>query len=554
MHFSSEYIIHQTVKEENMNFFKRIKQFVLPFKLKFFGAYILIALQCIAKLYSPKITNLIIDKALSESNVKELYHYIFLLCIAFAISELCRVFQMAFLVNIGENMTINLRCNLYKAITGASVQDVREKETGDIISRIVNEIPSVSEFYTRVIPSLFTNIFVLFVGIIMMCILDYRCTMVTILILPAIYFATKYFSPQIKNITKQGAELNAQFISLAEQIINNLIIIKHNHVYGYSDRCFEMKVNDIKKNKYDLTKYNIIMSTVLTIITFIPNVFIMVWGGKMVLNSNMTIGTLVALNSYVGFLISPVVYFAQSAISFQQNEVIIKRYEEIVFKYDTYKKDNLVGTKEIKEFDNLIFCNVKFNYGNKTLLENLNFEIKAGEIVQIIGRNGTGKTTLINLLTGLLKPISGEILINNQNISLLNLEKIICVVTQENHFFEDTVENNILLDRIDLKENILPVASELDYLDIISSDTLNLKSKLNSKGNNISGGQAQKINIMRSLILNSPVVVFDEVDTFLDQKSKQAIYKYINLHQEKTFVFISHEIIENITVDKIIYL
>lgn len=368
------------------------------------------------------------------------------------------------------------------------------------------------------------------------------------------FFVTKFFSPQIKNITKHGTELNAQFTALAEQIINNLIIIKHNYAYNYTDKRFRIRTNDIKKNNYNLTKYNILMTTTLSIITFVPNIIIMIWGGGMVLSNNMTIGTLVALNSYVGYLISPVVYFAQSVISFQQNEVIIKRYEEIIFKYDTYKKNSLMETEEIKRFDFLIFNNVEFNYGNKSLIESLSFEIRAGENVQIVGKNGTGKTTLINLIVGILKPISGEILINNQNINSLNLKNIICVVTQENHFFEDTVENNILLDRIQLKDNIISVASELNYLDIINSDTLNLESKVNSQGNNISGGQAQKINIMRALILNSPIVVLDEVDTFLDQKSKQAIYKYIISHEEKTFIFISHEIMDNITVDKVIYL
>lgn len=535
-----------------MNFLKRIKQFVLPFKVHFLCAYILIIFQCITKLYSPKITNFIIDEALSKSNINALYYYILLLCITFTVSQLCQILQTIILVNIGENMTIRLRHNLYEAITRASIKEAREKETGDIINRIVNEIPKISEFYTSALPGLFTNSFVLFIGIFLMWSLDYRCTIVTILILPAIYLVTKFFLPQIKNITKQGTELNAQFTALVEQIMNNLIIIKQNHVYNYSDKRFVTKVNSIKINKYNLTKYNMIMSITLTIITFIPNIFIMIWGGRMVLNNNMTIGTLVALNSYVGYLISPVVYFAQSVISFHQNEIVIKRYEEIISKYD--KNSSLIGMKEIETFDTLIFHNVRFNYGNKSLIENLSFEIKAGENVQIIGKNGAGKTTLLNLITGILKPISGEILINNQNINSLNLKKIICVVTQENHFFEDTVENNILLERNELKENIISVASELNYLDIISSDALNLESRINSHGNNISGGQAQKINILRALVLNSPIVIFDEVTTFLDQNSKQAIYKYINSHREKTFIFISHEIIENIKVDRVIYL
>lgn len=160
----------------------------------------------------------------------------------------------------------------------------------------------------------------------------------------------------------------------------------------------------------------------------------------------------------------------------------------------------------------------------------------------------------INLLTGILKPISGKILINYMNIDSLNLGKLISVVTQENNFFDDTVGNNILLDKKDLKKNIFEVASEIGFLDILNGERLNIDSHLNSKGNNISGGQAQKINILRALVLDCPIIIFDEVDTFLDQKSKQAIYQYINMHQDKTFIFISHEVVEDVTVDKVIYL
>ncbi len=532
-----------------MNFFKRIKQFVLPFFGEFVCAYVFIIIYCLTSLLKPKITNFILDYAIVEKNIEKLKYYILLFCIIFGVSELCRICQNIMLLIAGENMTLTFRRKMYVAITRMPIINIRKTESGDIINRIVNEIPQIADYYTKTIPNFMTNIISLGVGIFMMWNLNYYCTIITIIFLPFIYIVTKIFSPKIKSISRESTEKNAKFMSVIEQILNNITIIKHNYDYTYIDTHALSDMQNIKTNKYRLARMNIIMTALLTIITFIPNVFVLLWGGIKNIEGVMTIGTLVALNSYVGYLISPIIFFAQSAIGFQQNEVIVCRYENII---EWYQEDR--SKKTVVDFKDIHFSNITFSYGKKKLMENINFQINRGEVVQIIGRNGAGKTTIVNLLSGLLKPTQGKICVNDVPLDQVNLAGLISVVTQEYHFFDDSIKNNILLGKKYSEQRIIALAEELDFKDIIESEKLNLNSKLEGKGSNISGGQAQKINILRALIADNPIVIFDEVDTFLDFESKKSIVKYVTNHIEKTFIIISHEIVKDVNIDKKIYL
>ncbi|WP_349670651.1 ABC transporter ATP-binding protein [Lacrimispora sp.] len=529
-----------------MNFIKRVKQFVLPFLGEFICAYIFIIIFCLTTLLKPKITNFILDNAIGRRNIENLQKYILLFCMIFIISELCRICQSIMLLIIGENMTLSLRKKIYIAATRNSLVDIRKVESGDIINRIVNEIPQIADYYTKTIPNFMTNIIALFTGIFMMLNLDLYSTIVTIIFLPLIYIVTKCFSPKIKKISKESTEKNAKFMSILEQILNNITIIKHNYDYSYIDKHAFGNMQDIKKNKYRLAKMNFIMTVLLTIITFIPNVFILLWGGIRCIEGKITIGTLVALNSYVGYLISPVIFFAQSAIGFQQNEIVVCRYENIIDSYHEEKKNK----KKVTDFNSICFSHVDFGYEMNTMLQDLNFVINKGDIVQIVGRNGVGKTTIVNLLCGLIRPVKGEVCINDLSLVEIDLEGLISVVTQDYHFFDDSIKNNILLGKNFPDQKIKILAQELNFDDIINTEKLNLGSIIMGKGGNISGGQAQKINILRALVSDAPIIIFDEVDTFLDIESKKSVEKYILNHQEKTFILITHQNFIDINITK----
>ena len=534
-----------------------MQQFAGPFKALFLCGYVLNGVQCIARLSGPKLTNYMIDNALLKQNAGALYKSVLLFCLLFAISEISRMLQTSLFVHVQESMTVWLRKNMEKAITRCGIYELRKIETGDLIHRMAVEIPRISAFYTKELPAFFTNAFILFFGIVMMWKLNARCTIAAGIILSALYFAVRYFLPQIQHITQQRTEQSAHFTAIVEEILEHGIILKLNQAYQYGDARFEKAAENLQLETEKLAKHQLIMSAVLTLITLFPNLFLYLWGGKLVLARQMTVGTLIALNAYVGYLISSVVYFAQSFVRFQQSEVGMKRYEEILSLCGNNEAidERRDAIKAVKNFRTLSFQHVSFRYKERLALEDVSFEIEAGQRVWITGENGAGKTTLAYLMAGLLKPDGGKILFNGkdmQEVGFYSFNPMICMVTQENHLFEDTAVKNILLGRNELKDKLPCLFSEWDALGFFDGSFP--KRKINSKGTDISGGQAKKINILRALLKDAPLVIFDEAEAFLDAKAKEALWRYIGTHPEKTFVLISHEKPANIKFEQHIFL
>lgn len=536
-----------------MGFREKWKSFISPFAGRIFLAYVIIIAKCVAVLYLPQISRELVDKGVMAKDVAALCYYALLNLGVFLAAEGCAVLKTVILVNVGENMSIGLRQKLQKSIVYSPLLKIREHETGDLISRVVGEVTKITDFYSKEIPDFFADASILILGVVVMGRIDLVCTAVTIASLFLIYISSKKLSPKIREVAKQGSVLTAKFTSLVEQIVNNVPLLKYTRGYGYVTGRFNGEVQDIKSNRYKQRKYDITLMGLFSIFFFLPTIFMPFWCGYKIIQGEMSVGTYFALNAYLFTLAAPVMSFIQTTVSFQQNDVYVQRHTEVLAKCEAPAQIPVALKKE-RVLASVAFKNVGFSYGEKRIFEDLSFTVKAGERVQIKGGNGSGKSTLINLLMGILKPSEGMILINDQELSRVDTENLMCLVPQGTYFFEDSVENNILLGRENLKERLEPLVGELNLPDIIAGEKVNLKTSLSGKGTNVSGGQAQKINVLRSLLIDAPLVIFDEVDTYLDQNTKEAIYTYVNNHKEKTFIFISHEAVGDVVMDQVIYL
>jgi ABC-type multidrug transport system fused ATPase/permease subunit len=202
--------------------------------------------------------------------------------------------------------------------------------------------------------------------------------------------------------------------------------------------------------------------------------------------------------------------------------------------------------KEITVFNNNIsFKNISYSFNDKkNFLNNLNFEVKKNKILGILGPSGSGKSTLINIIVGLLKPENGEIFLDNQVVNNIerNWKKLFSYVPQHIYIFDENVRNNILLDdKYDYvtDEEIMDLLKKLKLSNAIGN---NLKKKLEIDGNNLSGGEKQRIGIARALITNKPILILDEATNSLDKKSQNEVLEIVkSLKKEKTIIIISHD-------------
>jgi len=233
-----------------------------------------------------------------------------------------------------------------------------------------------------------------------------------------------------------------------------------------------------------------------------------------------------------------------------------RRINEVLKHKNSLKFTN---TKKINSFNNLVFKNVSFKYGSeaKNVLEKLNFEIKKGETVAIIGSTGSGKSTLINLLPRFIDPTEGEILINGVDIKSLsrkNISKIFSYIPQKYFLFNDTIENNICYGKKYNFNLIKKAAINACAEEFIKSQKGGYKSVIEQKGNNLSGGQKQRISIARALYANSDCVIFDDSFSALDFITDRKVRENIKEKYKCTKIIIATRISTVSDADKIIVL
>lgn len=537
-----------------MNFFRCGNRALGNLKWRYIGAFLLVLLSTAGKIYLPMTFLAIYDEAILARNYEALCYYSLRVVWVFVFMLITNLCGCALLFNVREKMIVRLRQNLHNAILKSPFLNLRKMETGDLINRVVLESDSIGLFYTGQVPNFLLNLFMLLGTVVFMGSIDFGCTALCLLLLFGVYFATKYYSPKIMSVSKEELELRAGLTSLAEQIVQNIPLLKYVKGYGYAASSFGTRIDAMKRNKYKLTKWQQWFTRASDFMIFLPMILVdVIWGLK-VITGAITFGSYAILLSYTGKLLEPASSIFSYIGEFQGRKAMVQRHEEVLKLCPRGEEQGIGKLKTAKQFESIAFKRVNFNYGEKRVLEQLSFKIKAGERVQLKGGNGSGKSTIINLMAGLLEPTEGEILFNGESLEQIDIGKLMAVVPQGSYFFEDTVEDNILLGREDSKGELKPLVEELNLQELLEGEKVNFKTQLTSRGDNVSGGQAQKINILRSLLTNAPLVIFDEVDTFLDPKTKDSIYKYVQSHQEKTFIFISHEELTKIKMDQVINL
>lgn len=495
-----------------------------------------------------------LDDGILGRNLEATYYYISIMLGAILLKQCFGNLQRILLVNVGENLTQLLRRKISFAVTRKPLVDMQQKEAGDVIARTVTETTTISAFYTSVIPTFFSNVTLIFMGVILLCRIDIKRTLLFLVFAPLIVMVTRYYSAKLQAVSKVITEKTAGLNSIVEQLVHNLLLLKQTRAYAYGDDRFKSQCVDIRTSVYKHTRYNIFFYVIIALIFIASYNIGLLWCGSEVVAGVMSVGTLLAVTDYMYMLLDPLAYFAQATTEYQRNIVFVDRFEDLVSDIGDTKEDAETLLLPSKEVKSLSFNNVSFSYGEKEIFKNLSFELMAGEKLQIKGKNGSGKSTLINLLTGVLTPQGGEILLNDKKVENIAIEQYIAVVPQNSCFFDDSIENNILMDRAQPKESILSLGDELGIKEELQGENLNLQKALVAKAGNISGGQAQKLNLLRTLLTDTPIVVFDEVDTYLDVSTKQAVYSYVHNHLEKTYIFISHEPIEGMHMDKIVQL
>ncbi|NUU96991.1 ABC transporter ATP-binding protein [Marinitoga sp. 1138] len=522
--------------------------------------FIIIASLCLiggvsAELILPYLNKIVIDDIIVGGKRNLLFPVlagIFFITIFRALMGYSQEFLFDF---TGSQISKNIKNDLFKHIQKLPFTYFDKTNTGELMSRIGEDVDNIWNAlgFGISIAVEFALYFIL--GSLVLFYLNWKLALISLISAPAIaYLATKLeneIGKAFDKISDQAAVIN----TTAQENISGVRLVK-----AFAREKYEiMKFLKLNNENYELNlEKSRIWGKYFPTIEFLGNgalILVVTVGGALVIKGNISIGTLVAFNGYMWMIVWPMRLIGWLSNIFSQANASAKKIEKIL-KEDT---EDFKGIKIEKLNGEIEFKNVSFKYDNEYVLKNINFKIKPGKTLAIMGPTGCGKSTLISLLSRFYEIDEGEILIDGINIkdfSLNTLRKNISYVFQDTFLFSDTVKENIKYgkDNIDDKE-IISACKEAQAYDFIMKLPEKFDTIIGERGLGLSGGQKQRLTIARALIKKAPIIIFDDATSALDMDTEYELLKSIYSKElQNTKIIIAHRISAVKNADEIIYL
>lgn len=453
---------------------------------------------------------------------------------------------------ISKDITYNLRDQINKKLFKVSLNYYTKNKQGDILSIITNDLDNISTTISTEIVGIIKSIILFFSLLIIMFSISIKLTIIIIAIIPIIIILLLITVIKSSKYYKENQDTLGKY--------NDFIL---NSYKGYKTiKCFNQtnkfidKEENINSILYKNTwKSNFISSLMQPIVQFSSNInflIVCIFGSILVIKGNITLGNLQAFLTYAKNFNSPLISIASTIGILEQALVSNERINYFLM---TEEEKEINKLKKYNFNQDITFKNIDFSYTEKKVLENINFTIKKGQKIAIVGETGSGKTTLIKLLLNLYQPTNGEILIGNKNIQEIDrttLRNNIGVVLQDSWLFEGTIQENIDYGNSN-DINDVKKAAKLTNLDEIIAKLPNNYNFLIDDNNKLSKGEKQLISIARVFMHKKDILILDEATSNIDIETEIKIKDAINkLMKDKTCLIIAHRLSTIINSDNII--
>lgn len=491
----------------------------------------------------------------TKTMLKILFIYTFISLLQLAFTWIYEIIEL----KIGQKIVRDFVNSLVDKILNKKNIGLESKDPGDLTTLVFEDIDNLKIFFTELLSDLLLHIIVSVVCFIAIARIDLNISYVVfftilITIIVQIYFpkilAKKYLDLKDKTIKYNGFIQNI-IINLVDVVTINV----NNEVKRINNNNLYNKQQEEAKITYMYNNNNVVL-TVISNITLFSICYISI--EKLNLET-MTSGTIVSLIVYFQKIYTEIIKLVSTNMKIQENFISVDRIKEY---YQNLSKeiasDNFKEKKSIDNIKQIVWNDVSFRYKNeKSIIKSMNFIIEKGDLVLIQGENGKGKSTIFKILYGILTKYTGDIFINGINkndIDDENLRKNISYISQKSYIFPDTIRNNITLWEEYSNEMIDNVIDIVGLNKFISESKNGIDEIIENKGNNISGGEYQKIVIARELLRDRDVILLDESFNSIDVKSKNKILEYLKaIRKDKIIILISHDTnMENVNYDFII--
>ncbi|WP_418377902.1 ABC transporter ATP-binding protein [Acidaminococcus sp.] len=530
-----------------MNLYLRILKFIRPYLGRLIAAGFCTVMTAAANLYVPWIVRDVIDKVFQNKD-SDLLNLISLGIVVIFFARGIFYYGQSYLMNyVGESIVIDVRGIVYRKLMTLSTHFFDTNKLGTIMSYVTNDVAALQGAMVANSIEIITETSVLIGSVGAMVYLDWKLTLFTFCTFPVVLFFMDFFGKKIRKSGHRIQQATADITSILQETLAATRVVKSFVREPYEIARFDQQN---KANFYANMKSAKLMGTLSPVIEFIAalGVTAIIWfGGRSVIDGDITAGSLVAFLVYAINISNPIKRIARVMGSIQKALAAAERVFYIMDLTDTIpQKPEAITLPSVE--GNVEFRHVSFAYNKgETILHDVSFSAKPGQAIALVGPSGAGKSTVASLLPRFYDVTEGTILVDGhdvRDVTLASLREQVGIVPQETNLFNDTVYNNILYGRLDAtRDEVIAAAKAANADEFIQQLPQGYDTQLGDRGVNISGGQRQRISIARAILKNPRILILDEATSALDTESERIVQEALDrLMVGRTSFVIAHRL------------
>lgn len=538
--------------------YKKLFSLAKPYRGLLSLAFLFMVLESACAASFPLFLKQVINEIFVSHDLKRLY-LVAGIVIAIFLAKGLFYFGQAFLMAfVGQNVVNDLRIRLFAHIQTLSLSFYHRNPTGVLTSRITNDVTMLQNSVTEALTGLVMDVLKVigFVGVIFY--LNWELAIISIIVLPLGAGPIYFFGMIIRSLARKMQVSMGEITSVLTETLQGVRIVKAFNMEDYEIARMTRKARRLMRESIRLAAAQAANFSLMETMGGISVAAIVLFGGVRVIHGAYTPGEFVAFLSALIMLYEPVRRLSRINSFIQQGVSAAKRIYEILDE-DSEIKDPPAPAGLGRDIERVAFERVTFGYGGEPVLNGIDLDVPAGQVVALVGSSGAGKTTLVDLIPRFYDVWEGRVAINGQdvrNLSMRELRDNIAIVSQHTILFDDTVARNIAYGEGEAGEERVRDAAVSAYAhEFIQAMPEGYQTMIGEQGVRLSGGQRQRLAIARAILKDAPILILDEATSSLDLESEQAVQKALaNLMQGRTTFVIAHRLSTIRNADRIIVL